>query len=441
MDEQVVVFPDTNMFLHFKSFDQIPWPKELGCSSVCLRIAHVVIDELNQKKDTHPAEHIRDRAQKTLSKIRKVFFGQGGRVNGSVQLVCETAGTGLDMGARRLDPASNDDCILAAALEYQEAHAGERVVLITDDSGFALRAYGYELATGELSPKLKIPAQQDPRRKEIEELKQRIREAEKGLPHLNLAFVGGNDRIEQPVYPEIAPSIEGARAYVTDHIAPQFQQETVAWREMAAAEQPQLPDTAAAILETVSLVRNMFVDRRNAANAAYLEQFVQYVFEVWNHGNDMARTRELRLRLQNNGTIPASDVNLVLQFPKTVSVFLLGVPPAPRPPLRPGQPTIPAAPQQASIPAAPGGVRLVRGSDTGDSFEARYHIPKLNHHLDEQFGLHIRFVSYEAAASFTIKYRIAAVNAPEAVTGSLHVVAKKPQPGQRRLARRQRRPQ
>jgi rRNA-processing protein FCF1 len=446
MDDHVNVYPDTNIFLHFQPFDQISWEKEVGSASVCLRITAIVIDELNQKKDSHPIAHVRERAQKALSKIRKAVLTGDGRVNPSLSLVCEPALTSFDVSARGLNPSSHDDCILAAIIHYQEMHTDERTVLVTDDSGFALRAYTYKVLSAELSAKLKLPPQEDPKRKQIQELEKRIREVEKGLPRLTLTFTGGADRIEVPLQPEPVPTIEAARSYVAEQIVPRFPlQETAAWRRMMQeANQKPLPEAAAAIMTAMGSIGEMMIAKRNSDVERYFEQFAQYVLAVWKHTNDVARTVELRLQLHNSGSVPAEDVHLIFRFPKTVSIFYNGhLPPAPLPPAVPGQALF-AKPKkpQSRLPALTDGIQLVRAVDVGEHYEFRYKLAKLNHHLDEDVtGLHIRFVSYEAASSFTIEYRVAAANAPDPVAGSLHVVVKKPRPGQKRLARRQPRKQ
>lgn len=78
----VTAFLDTNVFLHFQPFDQIPWTKELRTDQVALRVPPDVIGELNKHKDGHKTAHLKERAGKILRQVLGIR-AYGGAVRSS----------------------------------------------------------------------------------------------------------------------------------------------------------------------------------------------------------------------------------------------------------------------------------------------------------------------------------------------------------------------
>lgn len=59
---KIIVFPDTNLLLHYRSLNEIDWCTLLHCSTVEIEIAPVVARELEKQKTLNPSKKLRDRA-------------------------------------------------------------------------------------------------------------------------------------------------------------------------------------------------------------------------------------------------------------------------------------------------------------------------------------------------------------------------------------------
>ena len=57
------IFPDTNVFLHFRPLSEIDWPGVCDAEEVILFVPPVILRELNHLKDLHNTPKIRSRAQ------------------------------------------------------------------------------------------------------------------------------------------------------------------------------------------------------------------------------------------------------------------------------------------------------------------------------------------------------------------------------------------
>jgi predicted ribonuclease YlaK len=65
------IFLDTNIFLHFTSFDEINWLKEGDCAACEIVLSPFVIDELDKKKVG--TSKVGNRARAVLQKIEKLI--------------------------------------------------------------------------------------------------------------------------------------------------------------------------------------------------------------------------------------------------------------------------------------------------------------------------------------------------------------------------------
>jgi len=71
------IFPDTNIFLHFKFFDEIDWQMIID-GSITMVIAPIVISELDHHK-RNPNSRISKRAKSVLKKLED--YGDLGQIN------------------------------------------------------------------------------------------------------------------------------------------------------------------------------------------------------------------------------------------------------------------------------------------------------------------------------------------------------------------------
>lgn len=68
----VFAFLDTNIFLQFRDFDQIDWPRELGHQCVCLVIAPIILTELESFKYDRDSQRRRERSRKISQRLEQI---------------------------------------------------------------------------------------------------------------------------------------------------------------------------------------------------------------------------------------------------------------------------------------------------------------------------------------------------------------------------------
>jgi hypothetical protein len=179
--------------------------------------------------------------------------------------------------------------------------------------------------------------------------------------------------------------------------------------------------------------------------AFYLEH-EQYLVRLQDYRNLRALTAELKIMLANEGTCPADDIDVYMHFPdgfRLVNGEDLDEPPEPpKSPRKPatmqeliaGAAAMPAFNYPASLlnPRLPElNVPRFRNISSPSirrtkSYEVEVGVTKLKHTFNEELDpLYIVFPSFLEASSFSIDYRLHAGNAPDAMTGQLHVIVEK----------------
>jgi predicted ribonuclease YlaK len=126
----LVAFVDTMVFLQYQPINQIPWPEVLNASSVTIAIAPSVVRELDRHKDSG-TKRLRDRARRALKLIQE--GNSGVELRSGVRIRCLFYAPRIDFAANGLDPAFNDDQLLAAVLDYRNANPDTSIALISHD--------------------------------------------------------------------------------------------------------------------------------------------------------------------------------------------------------------------------------------------------------------------------------------------------------------------
>lgn len=132
-DSQVVVV-DTNILLHYKPLDELPWHDITGSAQVRIVLPLRVIEELDQKKYA-PRRDLASRSRRLLPQLRS-WIGAAGAPGSIVKNV--TLEIMVDPGPRQR-PSDADEEILAACRELIQFGA-TRLSLLSGDTAMMLRA-------------------------------------------------------------------------------------------------------------------------------------------------------------------------------------------------------------------------------------------------------------------------------------------------------------
>lgn len=437
---KVIALLDTNVFLHFQAFDHVKWTEELGADEVELVIAPVVIRELDDKKDSHKYSKIQDRARKALKRIEGL--AEAGASEGLPRGVTLTIAREpqLSFEEHGLRESTNDDHLIACALDRKSSDTESEVVVVSNDTGPRIKARQHSIRALEPNRELMLPSAVEGAEKEKQQLLRRLKELEGGMPDLKLLFSSGKDFLKV-ILPE---EVQYDESLIEKEL------------ERIKAEYPKLYPTSKPPDESNSLRRSIVIalgegalqrdqpppqeyDRYNTALEEYYASYEKYLKDSHNLQAMESNMVSLDIVVLNTGGAPATDIEIAMHFPDGFLLVAEDDLPTkfnpPRPPRKPmtsmemllNLPNLAPSidPSRLTHLGLPPMRSNVSGPDIREtnSYEVVVAVGKLKHKDEERLDrLCVIFPSREQVKSFEIDCAIKSDNTPNDVKRVLRVV-------------------
>lgn len=426
------LFIDTNVFLHFAFFDEIPWSKIVG-DQCRLLVAPVVLDELDKHKRNHHAK-IASRAKNVLSKMHQVH---GGSYQYPMEILLKRPSQ-QTLEQFHLDSREQDDLLLATIKEYIKVNEGQKVLLVSYDTGPLLRASSLSISTLKMEEEYQLPREKSEEQKEIESLRKELVALKNAQPKLMLTFEGKQLLFERTI--DRLPESEEQQTdkemkSKVDSIPPLVYSDPKNVQEQLEKIQDPLQRAAlqmAHLTELGALTKEQ-IDQYNNELKEYKEEFDKYLERKAFMKEIRAYSIPIKLELHNTGTAPATDIDLWLHFPDGTMIIypenLPEDPEMPQPPYRPKHRfdvglvshfgTVPSFISKDAASQLSLNKPQIRKTN---SYEVDIHFASLKHHqLEKIEPLLAVFPSYESIFSFSIEYKIIVGNLHKPVEGTLHL--------------------
>lgn len=428
---RVECFPDTNIFLRFKSLDEIDWRALLAADEVLLSVCITVIHELDEKKVSGTPARIRKRAQAALKRLEAWSLTQPtAEIRPGVRIRLLPQEPRVEWGAVELDPTTSDDRILAAMLSQADP-SFDRRVLASADLGAKLKARARGLEAISLSEEDRLPDVASEQEAAEAQLRARIRELEDREPVLDLECLGAESPKRLSVRLPPPPNLD-ERGYeaILDSLRERLQRkltpkpavtgDLVFWGGVSEDE----------------------LRRFKEEIPRYLHSYEAYLAGREHYAIELSRTAEVNLQLVNRGTAEAERVHIVITVPAPAMAL--------RPEWGPAAPTEPKEPTpprtltalmrdsaDLSILGRRGDVAFPRGEAAqvavsgpdipfGGGPTVAYSVLRLLHNFSNPLPpFLLSFPSHEEARSLELAYEIHTRNLLRPAKGKLAIIVKK----------------
>ncbi len=445
-----IVFPDTNIFLHYQSIDQIDLPDLLKCDEVELVMAPVVLDELDDKKWGHPFPKIRERAQQAARRINTwISVDEDIRPGLSMNLHFARPNDGT-LKKWQLNPRSNDDLLFGTILEYIDSNPDHEVYLLTGDTGSRLRAESLRINVVILSDDYRLPPAKDEYQKEMQRIRNENLALKARFPSLSLLFADSSERLVITIGPQFSSLTKEMRDHfneVNSDIRVQSAKYLSLDDEVTSASDPlslDLRELDARLKATFSLENPSEdeIDRYRQEVNDYPQRYKTYLLQKLQIENEHRRTIRIDLGISNSGSALAEDMLLALAVPDHLAWCQE---PSGHMPSRPPKPPKPPRSQSQILRGEMNDTEWLDGSFLfGSGFaqipNTNQPEPKISNSglvLEWEVGdcrqqrdlqlepLFVRFSTADKITNFQIDYRIDEKNILKPVEGSLLIVVKK----------------
>jgi hypothetical protein len=416
VDDAAFVFLDTNLPLHCKRADQIDWCALAGRTPVTLVVALVVLRELQKQAIHNPKRKLRERADATLRWMNELLDHavHPAPIRPGVDVLFLTAEPQIDLGKHRLSEQVADDQLIASALELQ-AQIGRAVQIATRDIALKLKLMADASRPGVLwmPDEFLLPNDPDPIEKENEELRRKVTKYEARFPSFRVTGPDGAQPVQFTRQRRRLPAADMRAKVRADHP-----------KKPAAVAETTIAPNLSRRLKSMAQAEIIAVERINERIDLYYAEYDSYLEQLadWLGKNDLCYG--LTLEVVNEGTFPATDIDVVVTLPDGVSVIdPSDRPKPPKAPLAPGKVAMPDIPDHLFRPPVPAWKRYPVFKDN----TVRFPVERLKHGFTSALDMVVlSFASDEAVGSFTARVEISCEELPEPQEHDLHIVIAEP---------------
>ena len=412
--EQLTVFPDTNVLLHYPLVDQIDWLKWCNCKSIKIILCLKVINELDCKKND---PNLRERAKKVIKKIKKIIDSNNGHIKDE---------TLLEIYNKDLNHAdiSVDEAIVQQALDYQSTHHDENLYIMTEDLGMQLRCR-QRIQTIEPDKGKRLQSPQSKLHKENINLKNQIAKLQNQIPVLDLIFTHTDEDIESH---DIPFRINEFR--------------TVKFLDRSFVLQEEIDRCGKIPIHTLTLAANNSIKKELSHYFKDTTEFQKYISELskWiekynRFMEELSRSFDFNLHIKNTVGVPAENVVVFLKFPKIFQFIVCEnehYGKSPKIPDKPEPPKLELAGTMGLdslrkvnlysnfvIPTPNIHGPWVEFREDNDNIFMEITIKKIKHYLVESFECTAGLLSFEHARTFDLEYIVMADNMPQKIEGKI----------------------
>jgi hypothetical protein len=418
----VYIFLDTNIFLEFKPFYEVPWKKIVNDNFKIL-VPLVVLNELDKHKVGNNRKKI-ERAKKATKKIEA--FIDNGDLYPNLELIYYHPEDNYftDNG---FDKQQQDDRLLATILSYTDKNPENQIILISYDTGVRLRAKQIGLNILKMPEEYLLPAELDEATKQIDKLNKELLLIKNQAPKIVLTFDNRQDFIEAAITEnkllidkEFHNLKQRFPTYLTKSLPKEIKSNNV--HEII----DNFSIRHAALTDDQITLYNQELDDYKEKYDIYLDKW-----RIYKEMKDC--TVILNIVLNNEGSSPGNDIDIKFHFPDGFELYdRSSYPSEPKKPKEPYRPknrfdfkfANSYYPDLDFRPHNTPSVNVYSGPSIKktNSYDVRYNINQLKHHHSHSLEtLLVVFENYRMAKSFPIDYEITLSNHPTKIMGNLNV--------------------
>jgi hypothetical protein len=311
---------DTNIYLHYRDFEQINWSKIVDCYDFAILVPRMVIGEIDKHKDG-PKSKLKNRARAVSSKFAEYFLET--RVQKKVNLIDIDYPSKELMSTNNLKFEINDDVIIGSALSFSNK---EDIIVISTDNTLLIKAksHGFKYLRG-IPEEYLISEEKTEEEKELERLKKEVESYKNRQPLPKLTFEDGKTelRFKRPKLYDVRKVVENKMIYLKLEHPYETKEEKVLDNKVT---NPFLNVDFFNLVNNAVNAKNMIfsqkhIDTYNKELDEYFEDSrIQIALNLRKENLDK-QIQELKFFIHNKGTSETGSMNIVLEFPGNIKLY------------------------------------------------------------------------------------------------------------------------
>lgn len=413
------LFLDTNILLHCKPAKGIDWKKYVKGSSV-LVIAPIIIAEMDKLRRSQQKK-IATRAKSITKQFEHIMD------NGDPDwILIDKRPASSTFLENSLDKTEQDDCLLAAVLEFSPEDPDDQIILVSEDIGPRLKAKNLGIKAIKLEDTELLAEEPDENEVKLQKLTRENNELKNRVPKVDLFFEGKRRHVNLPEF-EGTMTFDQYRAQKIEEVRKKYTYHKIPFK---------MPTQRDLIFRSAIAESMMYAEgRRYDEELNWFFETYEHKFlpELYNWHIRRLLSIQIELEIYNEGNVPAENIDLCLKFPSGINIELAEeFNPFPDPLIPPEKPlpldqllmkanelrkSIPLQPMPSSQASKPW-ISIKEASGLQVDMKCAY----LKHNQSFKFSkLAVGFQTLEDLKGFEFTYKLMIANDPKCPKGKLQV--------------------
>lgn len=297
---------DTNVFLHYKDFEQIDWKSQIK-DDITICVPQRVFEEIDKHKDQSRGK-IQRKAKRLSARFSEIFL-QDASPQVSVEVLDHPLATAFD------DPQYHkevsDDWIILSAL--QSSYDKAALVIVSGDNGILFKAKQHGLGFYKMPDELLLVEEASEEEKEIRQLRQQLAKYETRCPSPVVEFEGNTSllTIDSPQFINIKEELTAYEHELKGSLT---------YLPLTGEPRNNLTYQMGSMTTLVHSTAEQRQEYNNELDEYFKKKLKLKQFQLC-HNLQEQRFRKLSFILFNGGTASLGDTTVFLMFPPEVKLY------------------------------------------------------------------------------------------------------------------------
>lgn len=314
-NEIIWFVPDTNVYLHYKWFEEIPWSsiaKELFGDTnltVGIGIPEKVIQEISDKKDCSK-DKLRKRARKISSTFSAIFL-ENKKISLPVSLI--PLPKDQDFDDINFHKSNNDDVILLSIKKWSNS---ENTIVVSGDLPMLIKAKNNTMRYYKIKDEYRLSNMLSDEERKIKELQEKLSLYENKMSNIRILFAGAKDKL---CYKKgVKRSVKDELELYREDLELQYPKEVYGGRSDPYSNLLSSFQKFHKTMFSKEAITEYNKDREQFIKECLYEQKMIIIAE-----NQKESFKELLLSVDNlGGTAASGNLNVEIIFPKEITLYV-----------------------------------------------------------------------------------------------------------------------
>lgn len=292
---------DSNILLHYRNFEDIPWSEEIGCDDITIVLTAMVIEEIDEKKDNEKGK-IQKRAKAVSSRIAEILL-DGATCKIPVVYLDNAYATDDERRQYHLD--RNDNQILFDVMMSDMEK--ENVTVVSSDNNMLIRAKKLGFKIHRLNDGFRLKEELSKEEKEAQAAIKELEKLKNRMPEPILIFENGENNMKIKRAVALNREIEVEKR--VEELRQKWPEKTVDGEQYSV------------LGNTFSNASPEMIVQYNVSRGKFIEDSEKKIRLEVERDDLQQRMKRIAILIYNKGTASTGKMNIFIDVPENIKLY------------------------------------------------------------------------------------------------------------------------